>query len=71
MPTPPLPNCPGPGPHNGGGALGPLYVADGPHVRPRRAFACAACCEALGLDLAQQMPWPRQDVTADDPYIAP
>jgi hypothetical protein len=61
-----LPTCPGPGPHDGGEDLGPLYEnhhnSQFPHT-----YACAACFAAAGVSPDRQMLWPQNDITSENP----
>jgi hypothetical protein len=66
MPTPPLPNCPGPGPHDGGGALGPLKVCNNGQSPPYD-YACPACWAASGVAPDGELPWPQNDILSTNP----
>lgn len=65
----PLYDCPVPlqpgDSHDGGGALGDLYMVDPPTVPPggteAAVVACAACCARMGVTPSHKIVWPPRE----------
>ena len=62
MPTPPLPDCPGPGPHDAGGDLGGTLFENYNNPAFPYTYACPACFAAANASPDSPMPWPQKDV---------